>query len=106
MATYDLDTAQEILRNAVLDAMDTAANRIFGTSIKTNCAGAMDKDLPKLFAAIDVQLETLSARYNHPLYENYIGTPKHLADREVLFKLTGHKFDDEALRTWPPYEKP
>ena len=67
--TNDLDTAREIFRNHVLEAMDEAAREIFGDLIKRNDAGATDADLPRIFPCLDDQLQRLSERYNCPLWD-------------------------------------
>jgi len=83
--TQDRDEAQTIFRNKVLEAMDAAAWEIFGASIKTNCAGATDADLPRIFPALDEQLDRLAERYGHTLIgDGYIGSPAHKRDAAFL----------------------
>ena len=91
--TYDKDLATEIFRNAVLEAMDTAAAEIFGHHAKL---GATDGDLPRLFKAIDAQLDVLSERFGHALYEDWIGTPRYEAERAQLIALGVPVVDDAA----------
>lgn len=71
MSTNDKDLARDIWRDAILEAMDDAARRIFGDSAKRNDAGASDDDLPRLFPVLDAQLDVLAARYNHKLSDGY-----------------------------------
>ncbi|TIT80115.1 MAG: hypothetical protein E5W57_04080 [Mesorhizobium sp.] len=98
--TYDKDTAKEILRNAVLNALDAAAKEIFGERAAGHKGGvgAMDEDLPRLFPAIDQQLDVLSTRFNHPLYEGWVGSEKYMAERRHLQMLGLPVVDDIALR--------
>ena len=67
--TNDKETAREIFRQHVLAAMDKAAREIFGPLIPRNSAGATDGDLPRLFAALDEQVDVLAARYETVLYD-------------------------------------
>lgn len=53
---------QEIFRDHVLKALDAAAREVFDPP--RNDAGATDADLPRLFKAIDAQIETLAERYD------------------------------------------
>ncbi len=59
--TTDRDYALEVFRNRVLSALDEAAREIFNPP--RNDAGATDADLPRLFKAIDAQVEALADRY-------------------------------------------
>jgi hypothetical protein len=96
--THDKETAREILRAAVLKALDEAANTIFGEPKAPLGVGATDADLPRLFRALDEQLDVLSERFNHPLYVGYIGSEKYRADRAELIRLGLTPVDDLALR--------
>jgi hypothetical protein len=69
--TDDKETAREIFRNRVLEAMDQAAREIFGDRITRNDCGATDADLPRLFKALDHQLDVVSERFSAPLYGEY-----------------------------------
>lgn len=79
MTTQDLDKAKDAFRDRVLAALDEAAEEVFGQSL-----GAKDADLPEIFKCIDAQMQRLAVRFEHPLYENYIGTAKWRAEREFL----------------------
>jgi hypothetical protein len=59
--TADLEITRESFRRHVLDALDAAARETFNPS--RNDAGASDADLPRLFKAIDAQIEVLAERY-------------------------------------------
>lgn len=54
----------------VLEAMDRAANDIFGENIHTNCAGATDADLPTLLPHLERHLDVLAKRYHCRLTDN------------------------------------
>lgn len=84
MATYDLEKATDAFRDRVLAALDEAAEEVFNQKL-----GAKDADLPELFKCIDGHVQRLSARFQHPLYEGYIGTAKWRAEREFLKKNVG-----------------
>jgi hypothetical protein len=98
--TYDKELATEIFRNAVLAALDEAAAQIFGISIpaRNSGVGATDADLPALFKTIDAQLERLSVRYGHPLFSNWVGSPRYMQDRAFLRASGFSTIDDEALQ--------
>ena len=55
------DDTREVFRLAVLEALDQAARLTFDPA--RNDAGATDADLPRLFKAIDAQVEVLAERY-------------------------------------------
>jgi len=95
--TYDKDTARDTFRNAVLEAMDKAAWQIFGQSITRNDCGATDADLPRLFKCLDEQLDIISGRFNHPLYNDYIGSDRYMAERAQLQSLGISPINDDAL---------
>lgn len=76
--TQDRDEALEIFRTMVLEALDQAAQSVFGKD------GAIDADLPRLFKAIDEQVDVLSQRYDHFLWSGYIGTAEHKNDADFL----------------------
>ena len=61
----DYETAQLVFRQAVLEAMDSAAREIFryAKAAARNDVGAQDRDLPKIFPFIDAQLDRLIVRY-------------------------------------------
>ena len=61
----DYETAQDVFRQAVLEAMDSAARDIFRDvkAAARNDVGAQDRDLPKIFPTIDAQLDRLIVRY-------------------------------------------
>ena len=61
--TQDLQKAQDIMNEAVLEAMDKAAQEIFG-GLK---AGWQDGDLPKIFEVTEAHLNVLAARFQHPM---------------------------------------
>ena len=73
--TNDLDTAREIFRNHVLEAMDEAALQIFGLQItggsikNKETAGSTDADLPEIFRFLDDHLIRLSERYGVHLWD-------------------------------------
>lgn len=83
--TSDLETAQEIFRDHVLTAMDNAAREIFGPAVKRNDAGATDDDLPRLFKALDAQLNYLADRFGVILTTPVRRTPAQ--EREYKSKL-------------------
>ena len=60
----DYETAQDVFRQAVLEAMDSAARDIFRDvkAAARNDVGAQDRDLPKIFPTIDAQLDRMIAR--------------------------------------------
>ena len=94
--THDYETAQEIFRQRVLAAMDKAAWEILGRSITRNDCGSTDEDLPRLFPAIDEQLDVISKRFNHALYrDGYIGSDKYNAERKQL-KGMGFKLERDT----------
>lgn len=55
------DYVQAVFRAKVLEALDAAANETFKPA--RNDSGAADADLPRLFKAIDEQVEVLAKRY-------------------------------------------
>lgn len=55
------EDAREVFRRKVLSALDEAAKEVFNPP--RNDAGATDADLPRLFKAIDAQVECLADRY-------------------------------------------
>lgn len=68
--TDNLQDIKDIFRDKVLHALDSAANETFmpvlharGKSLR-NDSGATDTDLPRLFKAIDEQVEVLAKRYD------------------------------------------
>ena len=63
--TINRERVQEEFRAAVLSALDTAARATFNPP--RNDAGASDADLPRLFKAIDAQIEALADRYDFAL---------------------------------------
>lgn len=65
MVTLDRETIIETFRLCVLAALDTAANETFGAAglVHRNDSGATDADLPRLFKAIDAQVDVLAERY-------------------------------------------
>ena len=60
--TLDRESTIETFRQMVLEALDRAAHETFKPS--RNDAGATDADLPRLFKAIDAQVEALADRYD------------------------------------------
>lgn len=92
--TYDYETAKDIWRDAILEAMDSAARRITGDE----CAmGATDANLPALFRALDAQLALAMENAGHPLYANWIGSEKYMAERKFLQSIGHDVPNDEAL---------
>ena len=69
----DRETTLETFRDAVLRALDDAARQTFNPP--RNDAGATDADLPRLFAAIDAQVEALAERYRCALVTPVITHP-------------------------------
>ena len=63
------EDAQQIFRMFVLSALDHAANEVFKDKVTMTSPGAMDKDLPTLFPAIDVQVDRLAERFGVELQE-------------------------------------
>ena len=57
--TLNRDAVTDAFREAVLEALDTTAKEIFFDAK----FGATDADLPRIFKAIDAQIETLCERY-------------------------------------------
>jgi hypothetical protein len=55
-----MEEIEEIFRDNLLEALDFSANEAFGIGPDN---GAKDRDLPALFAALDVQIETLIKRH-------------------------------------------
>lgn len=94
--TNDLDYAQECFRNAVLEAMDKAAREIFGDAVNRNDCGATDADLPEIFPAVDAQLMRLCIRFDHPLYDSFVGSEAWHRDRAALTKLGFEPTEDDA----------
>lgn len=90
--TFDKDTAREIIRKAVIDALDDAALTIFDKP-----KGWEDRDLPRLFKALDEQLDVLSERHGHHLWEGVVGSAKYMAERAELKALGLPVVDDIAL---------
>lgn len=90
--TYDKDYATDLFRARVLEAMDQAAFEIF----HVDAGGPTDAHLPELFKALDLQLEKLCQRHNHPLYEGLIGTPKWIAERNELKAIGVNVYDEMA----------
>jgi hypothetical protein len=62
--TLDHDHVRTVFRAALLTALDNAARNVFNRQL-----GASDQDLPRLFAALDAQIETLAERYDATLVE-------------------------------------
>lgn len=58
---------RELLRTAFYDNVVRALDKTAGTFFGDAAMGADDSDLPRLFRAIDVQIETLAKRYNATL---------------------------------------
>ena len=58
----NLADTRDVFREKVLAALDAAARETFDPP--RNDAGATDGDLPRLFKAIDKQIEILADRYN------------------------------------------
>lgn len=65
MVTLDREMIVEPFRQKVLAALDAAANETFGQLglVHRNDSGATDADLPRLFKALDAQIDVLAARY-------------------------------------------
>lgn len=62
------DDTRDIFHMIVLEAFDKAANQTFKPL--RNDSGATDDDLPRLFKAIDKQVEVLAKRYGITLGDN------------------------------------
>ena len=71
--------AELIFQDALLDALDKAALRVFGSSAEPLCAGANDTDLPELFGTLHAQMDRLAERYDHPLIDHHITTAAPIA---------------------------
>ena len=63
----DKEDAQRIIRQKVLNALDSAATEIFGAVGFNDRHGWKDEDLPALFKALDTHLDILAARFNSRL---------------------------------------
>jgi len=65
MVTLDRDPIRDTFRQRVLEALDAAANETFGQLglVHRNDSGATDADLPRLFKALDEQVDVLAERY-------------------------------------------
>jgi hypothetical protein len=61
------DDARDVFRAALLLALDEAARSAF--SAPGRAPGASDADLPRLFRALDEQVETLAERYGIALVD-------------------------------------
>lgn len=61
----DRDEAIEVFRLKVLDALDIAAVEVFGEPAENakRGKGATDGDLPRIFPAVDRQVEVLAERF-------------------------------------------
>lgn len=71
---FNSETVTERFRVAVLAALDEAAIETFGElplyqHVARQGSGAYDADLPRLFAAIDAQVEVLVDRYDVKLVD-------------------------------------
>ena len=93
--THDQETAQNIWRDAILEAMDAAAKRITG---QDNVLGADDADLPRLFKALDLQMNVALERAGHHLWAGWVGSEKYMNERASLIAHGAQVCDDEALR--------
>ena len=60
--TVNRERVVEEFRRAVLRALDRAADQEFDPP--RNDSGAIDADLPRLFKAIDAQVDVLAKRYH------------------------------------------
>ena len=67
MKTMNRDNTRDIFHLAVLAALDTAARETFNPP--RNAPGASDIDLPRLFRAIDEQVDVLAKRYGVTLID-------------------------------------
>jgi hypothetical protein len=63
-----IEDIRDCFRERLLEALDHAAREAFGASGE---AGATDTDLPRLFAALDIQIDLLIKR--HRLKQAYGG---------------------------------
>jgi len=62
--TRDRDEVLSVFRRNVLAALDQSARDTLGPrAYSRNDSGATDADLPRLFKAIDAQVEVLSERF-------------------------------------------
>jgi hypothetical protein len=61
--TNDDLSIRELFRDRLLEALDAATEEAFGVS---GNGGATDNDLPRLFAALDVQIDLLIKRHRKP----------------------------------------
>ncbi len=57
----------QVFRQRVLGALDSAARETFNPPGYTAGSGATDADLPRLFKAIDAQVDVLAKRYNREI---------------------------------------
>lgn len=60
----DRDTVRGIFRSHLLVALDAAAREVFQVTHNEHDPGGTDADLPRLFKALDFQIEVLAERYN------------------------------------------
>jgi hypothetical protein len=67
MTIFDREQVTDIFRQRVLEALDEAARETFDPP--GNRAGATDADLPRLFTAIDAQIDVLAERFGDILIE-------------------------------------
>lgn len=91
MTTQDKTLAIETFRLAVLAALDEASIEVFGHNL-----GATDADLPKLFPAIDAQVQRLADRLDHTLFEGVVGSCNRKAERIELRQLGIPLLADDA----------
>jgi hypothetical protein len=68
----NIEDIRDCFRERLLEALDHAAREAFGASGE---AGATDTDLPRLFAALDIQIDLLVKR--HRLKQAYTRTLDH-----------------------------
>jgi len=61
MYTLDRDATLDVFRDAILKALDEAARQTFEAN--PTPMGASDADLPRLFKALDEQVDVLANRY-------------------------------------------
>jgi hypothetical protein len=66
----NIEDIRDCFRERLLEALDHAAREAFGASGE---AGATDTDLPRLFAALDIQVDLLVKRHRL-LKQAYGGT--------------------------------
>ncbi len=59
----DREIARDVFHLRILRALDEAAREVFDSPRFNLGAGATDRDLPRLFRAIDEQLDILAERY-------------------------------------------